>query len=162
MNLAECRMLIFCRQRYAKWFRRNLSQPNSKDVISPTTSWITKETKRQTGWIAFGPANMRAATRDSVNSAASKITSDSTKMRLRSHALTAGEAGLKLAIVTGTKRMHLAWEVRKERFLWRNLASPKRFWTRTTDQWHTRRDIRNKKYETRNTTYDSNTISKQF
>ena len=122
-------------QRYsAKRSWRNQSQKNSRGVSSLTTLLTTRKTRLRTGWIAFGLASILPARRDSVNSAALRITSGFTKMKLPSRVLIVVEAGLKLAIVTDTKKMLLAWGGRKERSSWRNLESQKKFSTRTTDQ----------------------------
>ena len=116
-----------------KRYRRNQSQTNFRGVSSLTTLLTTRKTRLLTGWIAFGLASILAARRNSVNSAALRITLGCTKMKLHSHVLIAVEAGPKQAIVTDTKKMLLAWGVRKERSLWKNLESQKKFSTRTTD-----------------------------
>ena len=121
-------------QRYsAKRSWRNQSQKNFRGVSFLTTLLTTRKTRLRTGWIAFGLASILLARRDSVNSAALRITSGFTKMKLPSRVLIVVEAGLKPAIVTDTKKMLLAWGGRKERSLWRNLESQKKFSTRTTD-----------------------------
>ena len=116
-----------------KRYRRNQSQTNFRGVSSLTTLLTTRKTRLLTGWIAFGLASILAARRNSVNSAALRITLGCTKMKLHSHVLIAVEAGPKQAIVTDTKKMLLAWGVRKERSSWKNLESQKKFSTRTTD-----------------------------
>ena len=116
-----------------KRYRRNQSQTNFRGVSSLTTLLTTRKTRLLTGWIAFGLASILAARRNSVNSAALRITLGCTKMKLHSHVPIAVEAGPKQAIVTDTKKMLLAWGVRKERSSWKNLESQKKFSTRTTD-----------------------------